>query len=252
MKKTITLSFLLCSIFCSAQAVLDHSYTTEALSYSADTYSFNTENATYHYTYDSTTNSLKIYTSAHVLYKTVLLPNNGASVQSMVCFSDKLFNSDNLIEFITVTFLANNTYKMTLINENGVTLQEFGARNTAKIIKNIAGNFKLITQGHSLNADGETVDVYSLTGTLSADQFNQLYRTGIAYPNPAEDILNIADFLKAGETTKLEIFSLNGQKVVEKNVTSNSENTVSVDISRLSKGLYIYKINGQQNKFLKK
>lgn len=252
MKKTLLLHFALFStIFCSAQATLEHSYTSDALYYSGDTYSFSTQNGLHFYTYDSGSNSLKIYTEAHALYKNVTLPNNGVTVTSIVCLTDKLFNNDNLIEFITITFLNNNTYKMTLINENGVVLQEFGARNTAKIIKNSSGNYKLVTSG--TNQQNLDVDVYALSGTLSTEQFNQLSKLGLlTYPNPADNILNISNSVDSGEAAKLEIFSMNGSKILEKNVIGNSEKTVSVDISDLSNGMYIYKINGKQNKFIKK
>ena len=142
---------------------------------------------------------------------------------------------------------------MTLINENGVVLQEFGARNTAKIIKNSNGNYKLVTSGRNQLQQNLDVDVYALTGTLSTEQFNQLSKLGlVTYPNPADNVLNIANSVDSGESAKLEIFSVNGNKILEKNVVGNSEKTISVDISGLSNGLYIYKINGKQNKFIKK
>ena len=74
---------------------------------------------------------MRIYTEAHSVYATINLPVDlGFTVSNIQLFTDKLFNSDNLIEFLLVTSQS-GTYKMTLLNQNGDVLQQFGDKNEA-------------------------------------------------------------------------------------------------------------------------
>lgn len=60
------------------------------------------------------------------------------------------------------------------------------------------------------------------------------------YPNPARDLLNIS----SSNTIKdIEIYNIIGQKLIEKNIQSPNS---SIDISKLSKGNYIIKVNTEK------
>lgn len=68
---------------------------------------------------------------------------------------------------------------------------------------------------------------------------NQLQGLNI-YPNPARDILNITSDI-TGVTGSYEIYNTLGQVIISKNITF--EDALNIDISALSQGIYILKLN---------
>lgn len=254
MFKKITLTaLLLTTAFSFSQATFEQSYLINQDEGGDQTYFFNTESASYHYTFDAS-NVLRIYTETHSLYTTLNLPvDAGYTLNNLRLFTDKLFNSDSLIEFLMVTRSSTGTYKMTLLNENGVILQQFGDKNDVLVVKTLSNNFKLITEkGYSVSGSYFTSkDVYSLTGTLSVNQSNILSKTLIAYPNPVKNILNITNPSNKNENTNLKVYSINGELVLQKNISNENEEFIKLDVSSLQSGIYIYKINEITNKFIK-
>jgi hypothetical protein len=95
-------------------------------------------------------------------------------------------------------------------------------------------------------------DVYSLPGTTLNTVTNLLNEDSFfSFPNPTSNIISITNNLKSGENFPLEIFDINGKKVLEKTVTGENEE-IHLDVSHLSNGIYIYKLKGMTNKFVKK
>ena len=173
----------------------------------------------------------------------------------MSYISDKLFNADSQIEFL-IRFYRNvsapNTLDinvLTLINENGTVLQQFGNRESAEVIKGNGTNLKLIVIAPS-NSGNYIYDVYGLSGTLSTVQFKNINLSLTSYPNPAKNEMTITNFELDGNKSKLEVFDINGKRVIERNIKEN-ENEIILELSDFPKGVYIYKINGQTNKFVK-
>ena len=254
MIKKITISaLLLISSFSFAQATLEQSYIINQDEGGDQTYFFNTETGSYHYTFDGS-NVLRIYTEAHSVYATINLPVDvGFTVSNIQLFTDKLFNSDNLIEFLLVTSQS-GTYKMTLLNQNGDVLQQFGDKNEALVVKTVSNNYKLITEkGYSVsNSYFTSKDVYSLTGTLSVNQASAISKkASIAYPNPVKNILNITNPSNKSGDKSLKVFSIGGKLVLQKNISDEKEDFIKLDVSNLQSGVYIYRINEVNNKFIK-
>lgn len=252
-KKITLLALFLTSTLSFSQATLEHSYIINQDEGGDQSYFFNTETASYHYTFD-TNNVLKIYTENHSVYKTLTLPvDSGYAINNMYLFTDKLFNSDNLIEFLLVTRSPTGTHKMSLINENGVVLQQFGDKQDALIVKTLSNNYKLITQKatYASNIYTTTKDVYALTGSLSVNQSKALSKSLVAYPNPVKDVLNITNPSYKTADANLKVYSVSGKLVLEKNIADNNEDFIKLDVSGLQSGVYVYKINEVSNKFIK-
>ncbi|MGK4567048.1 T9SS type A sorting domain-containing protein [Flavobacterium sp. 3HN19-14] len=139
--------------------------------------------------------------------------------------------------------------KMTLYNEDGTNLQEFGDRYTADAIKVSDSAFKLIV---SQDKSGENLyDIYAVSGFLSAEQQEMLTVGSKVYPNPATNRINITNSLPAGENGTVQIYTLGGAKVLEQAVSGNNP-TIALDIESLSSGTYVYKLNNRAEKFIKK
>lgn len=240
------------------QASLEHSYTTKVWDYENHN-SFKTKNGINYFTLDNTTNTLQFFDSNHILFKTIVIPiSSGYTLHYISTINDILFNSDDLIEFIV--FSSNNTdfyiKKATLLNENAIVLQEFGNKNEAFVIKTIEGTYKLITYlqpyGQIPATTDYVFDVYNLPGTTLNTVTNKKIdeNSFISYPNPAANRIAITNPLKNGENGMLEVFDINGKKVLQKKIYGvNTE--LNLDVTDLTRGVYIYSINGKTNKFIK-
>ena len=229
------------------QITLEHTYTTDG--YIVDQqHAFLTDNGLYYYTLSE--HKVLIYDSSHVLYKTIILDiGEDFNIHKLYLPTDKLFNANDKIEFIVVSFNS-NTVRMTLVDEDGVNLFEFGNRVRAEYIKIADSDYKLLVSTDTNPPN--TYDIYDLTGTLSLNQqllFNK--NNFIGFPNPTENRIAITNNLKSGQNATLEVFDLNGKTVMKKNLTGDGA-LINLDVTELSSGVYIYKLNGQTNKFIKK
>jgi hypothetical protein len=233
----------------------------------------------------STTTEIKIYNEDHSLFKTINCPN----LVRVYSITDKLFNNDDNLEILyqSSRYLGLNanyyTYvqDIVLVNENETVLWQANDRIGAKLYKTSTGVYKLIIHSYNNNAiyygmppnhgqensiNGETsnastgagyittpysFEVYGLSGTLSTQQ-EQVYLKNdmVGFPVPTEENLNISNKLPLEQNSKLEIYDINGKKVLEKDVASGTKD-FSIDVSSLSAGTYIYKLNGISSKFIK-
>ena len=239
------------------QLTLEHSYSTYV--WTDATNVFKTDSGLNYFTLDNVTNVLRIYNENHTLIQTtnITLPTN-YHIAYILYPSDKLFNTDSIIEFIirfdrdTSAPTTLDRYKLNLLNQNNITIQEFGNRSEATVIKGMMNSLKLITAiGNNFTGNPSLYEVYTLTGTLSTVQFKSANNLLFGYPNPAENKISITNNLDFGENAILEVFDINGKKVLEKNVIGENGD-INLDVSNLISGVYIYKIKGETNKFIKK
>lgn len=244
------------SLTSNAQATFEHAYTSEYFNHNEGNM-FRTDNGLFFYTFERNTGIVKIYNSSHVLIKTVNIPmETNYYLRSLQAISDKLFNSDNLVEFMVGSYNLSgptNVYKIRLINENGIVLQEIANKDEAIIVKENDNSFKLIVSNSSSSMLYPIdYDVYSLPGTTLNIVQNQTSNYSlIGFPNPTSNNITIVSSLKNGESGNLEVFDLNGKKVMEKLVTGNGSE-INLELTNLNNGVYIYKLNGKINRFIKK
>lgn len=252
--KKITFSLFLglfFSITAFAQVTLEHSYTGDGGNDHPKAYAFFTDSGINYYTFDSELNKVYFYNSSHILFKTVdVNVSSDYKLIQIYLVTDKLFYSDNKIEFITNSVNYPLPSKMTLYNEDGTNLYEFGERWQAEIVKNSNIDYKLIVVS-SEKFSPIFYDVYTLTGTLSESQQGNLAKTNFySFPNPTSNKISFTTDTVNGNSTKLEIFDNSGKRVFEKNMTVN-DNKIEIDVTELASGIYIYKLDGRSNKFIK-
>jgi hypothetical protein len=207
-KLQITITLLLIQTLSFAQLSLENTYYSSPNNNDGDKNQFfNAENASYHYVIGSNLN-LTIYTESQQVYKVVNLSAvaPGNNFHSVLLFTDKLFNSDSLIEFIYISYLPNTQIVMKLVNENGEVLQDLGFHSYAAVVKNNNGDFKLITK------HGIEKRVYALPGVLLASQNYLLSNKIIGYPNPTTDVINITN-PSGKNTAEIKIFSIDGKEI---------------------------------------
>lgn len=83
----------------------------------------------------------------------------------------------------------------------------------------------------------EVTSLYNTNTTLSTSNFNQNNLEVVIYPNPTNDILNIETTL---ELKSIEIYSIQGQKVLK-------SNQKQISVANLSSGMYMVKIQDSEN-----
>lgn len=255
--KKIVLYLLLTISFVGISQTLEKSYNTEGINNNHKNYAFLGENGLYYITLYTSNRYLTIWNENHTVYKNVNLnvPTN-FELDLLYFATDKLFNSDSKIEILIGSKNQNQTSitrKMLLFNEDGNVIFDFGHKFKANVFKGKNNNFKLMTSISGSNGANPTVsyDIYSLGGTLSVSQEFFLNKQKIvSFPNPASQKINITNPFKNNKKEKIEVYDINGRKVLEKGFIGNGQN-IELDISKLSNGVYNYKIREYGNKFVK-
>lgn len=240
-----------------AQLNLERTYTTSTVG-SLDTYffTFYTESGLNYFTYDEVTQEIKIYNENHLLIKSFTAPIPVDYIVSGCWFvTDKLFNSNNSVEFLFSIYSNSDSInnKIILFDDNGNNIQDFADRSYAGISKTSNNEYKLILREskYTNGIKSAVLDVYSLPGTLSLEQDQLLSANFVTYPNPTSSIITIKSSKTFNKDSILQVFDIGGKKVIEKKLTEGNKD-ISVDVTTLNSGLYVYKINDVTGKFIKK
>jgi PKD repeat protein len=97
--------------------------------------------------------------------------------------------------------------------------------------------------------DNVFVDNLEILGSMvGVDEFVKIPVAGVAiYPNPANDVLHVDIPADHAENISISLLSLIGQKIYEKQYpVNNGNNTLMVDISDFSPGLYLLVIKNKE------
>lgn len=87
-----------------------------------------------------------------------------------------------------------------------------------------------------------TVDDLTLASLSGMVDFNHKNQTANTYPNPANNMLTIDATHLEGHMTRCILTSINGAPVLQKDMI---QNTIAIDVSALSPGLYFYQLQDQ-------
>jgi hypothetical protein len=254
MKKTLLYLFLTIN-FVGISQTLEKSYQCEGINNNPKNFAFLTENGLNYSTLYTGNKYISIYNENHSFVKNISLNvPQGFDLEQLYFVTDKLFNSDSEIEILLGSKSQTSLErKMLLYNENGDIIFDFGNKFKADIFKGKSNNFKLMASITGNNGANPTVsyDIYALDGTLSVIQEEFLSKQKIiSFPNPSSNTINITNPLKNKEKEKIEVYDMNGRKVLEKEIIGDGAN-IELNISNLSTGIYNYRIRDYENKFVK-
>ena len=113
--------------------------------------------------------------------------------------------------------------------------------NTDEVIFKFSG---LSAFEGALYIDNIRISSFDITGTIETTSTDHNFKI---YPNPATDIINVSfDNLETSSFT-VSIFNLSGQKLNTINSHSNIEQSLQIDVSNLSKGLYYLKLISEKS-----
>jgi len=195
--------------------------------------------------------SFDIYTSDFNLYKSLLiaqfgriLPNGATDINKNGEYvTQNFFNDDDLLELV-----VDDGTNIAVKNENGGTLFSLPKENTDDysiyLIK-VKDKKYFVISGQS----DKFYSVYQVSAGDATSLNVPVFTKMNAFPNPAEKEITIESNLKDTEAASVIVTDLNGKKCIEKNFVSGSN---TLDISSLSKGLYLYSVITDQNKIVGK
>jgi hypothetical protein len=248
----ITIIFCTVSYFSLAQINLEHSFSGASM-YTPT----NTNTQTFYYSFDATSSILTIYDNNYSLYKSITItPPNGYKTPAFTGgISNKIFNTDDLVEFCFSFTSNSNPYesKLLLYNENLQVLKDFGNRISLFIFKTVDNVTKCSVTGFTINGSVITYyqDIYHLPGNLPVDVNTELpiINEQFPYPNPTNSFIVIPVTLKENETSIINIFNLNGQIIDSKALTGNEKQFI-YNVKSLKPGVYFYQYNSTHEKFI--
>jgi hypothetical protein len=277
MKKIILISFLsIVTAYCRAQIDLEHTFENSYITNGYYVYPgiipfLTSTHGGMYYQYDEKSKIITLYNTDYSLYKSIHIDNNiiisgGEYTLTYILYiSDKLFNDNDLIEFVAV-YRSDSIYKIDSISgskmqykikdENDNTLKDFPEKYYGGFYIFYIGNnsYKLMIEywdvGFHLNHD-----VYSVPGTLPAgypngtkyEEYNKVQN--YPFPNPANNFIELPYKLSMGESTIMNIYDGNGKLIEQKRIDSTFDR-ILLNTTSYKSGVYIYKYNGIINKFI--
>lgn len=248
--------------FVFSQVNLEHSFADNE-----DVFVYNKDNSTL-YVSKTPDNKIKIYNSSYSLQKTINVPmpsNHGMFYSGFFgdnsfFMSKHVFNTDDKYEFMVQTYFhdtvaGNITFKLLLINEDGVLIKDFHPNPLVKqsyenyevYHDNVNNTNKLIVH-NQVNGSINQFDVYSLPTIALTTKEIQSQNKLTAFPIPTNKILNIINPVNGAN--KVQVYDASGKLIINKAFSSN-EAKISIDVETLTKGIYIYKIGELSSKFIK-
>ena len=244
------LLILLTGSLLKGQISLEHSYTTNQLTYTNLKYS-----GEKYYLLDAENFKIKIYNLDHSLFKSLDIPvaYDGFTPTSIYHLSEGLFTNDNKLSFLTIFSNTSNgsmQYKARISDENNTILAEIDDCSYGLPIQTKEEGAKLICYINNANYS-QSSKVYSLPGSVEMKIENFKNNTAKeitlskAYPNPSNGITVINYKLPNNEYSGImEIYNIKGQLVRKYNV-DKTFSSLHVSSAGLTSGVYNYILKTQ-------
>ncbi len=250
MKKLISILAILAflTINTQGQITLENSYTGVSAAY------IHLPVAGYkYYVMDVANSQCRLYNNDHSLWKTINLsiPAN-YYLYDIQYVSENLFNTDNSIELLYVSYTYNSTlayytYDTRIATETGTILLSLPGCGYSAVYTAQSGS-KLLTWIYDYSVSPSTVStqVYTIPGQVTTDihsspiESNSMLQT--AFPNPAINSTTIPYTLPANvNQAELKIYNTGGMAVKSYTV-DHTFNSILVQTNDLTAGIYVYRI----------
>jgi hypothetical protein len=133
-----------------------------------------------------------------------------------------------------------------------ITFRIYGYNGTGSNIANTANwridDLSILGSSNGFNASS----CYNLnisTGSTNFKYNQSIDNSNISiYPNPAHQILNVEFLSNQARPLQLMVLDQLGRLIINKNTnTVQGKNTIPINVSRMQKGIYYLKINGNSN-----
>ncbi len=254
MKNTLLALFVaILTVNASAQVTLEHTY--GPLMEGGKPVLFSS-NGTKYVANDSGSNTIKLYNTDHSLWKSIPVPVP-AGYKWLYTFlvSDNFFNTDNQIEAFVSWYqmgVSPIAYKCAVISESGSVLHDLGNGFYATPAY-IDGSHKLMV----LDPNGASfTKVYSVPGELPCGHCDAagvgVPKVGMttgsiaptSVPNPGTGDVKVFYTLPENVYDARIVLSGIDGKIYNSYPVSAATNYITIDVSGLVKGMYIYTLSG--------
>ncbi len=230
------------------QITLEHTYTGVSAAY------INLPVAGYkYYVMDVANSQCRLYNNDHSLWKTITLsiPAN-YYLYDIQYVSENLFNTDNSIELLYVSYnynttLAYYTYDTRIANESGTVLLSMPGGGYSYIYPAQTGS-KLFVWVYNYAVSPGTVNtlVYSIPGQAASAVTDYPIENQVtlskAFPNPTTNTVTIPYNLPENvNKAELKLFDVSG-KLVKSFIIDRTFNNIVLQTSDLPAGMYLYRI----------
>lgn len=252
MKKALIYSlFMLFAININAQINLEHTF------HSVDwqTIPFNTDEGICYYYVEFRAGELTFYNPDYSVRKTInLIIPSGHEIMSFTYVSDKLFNTDNLIEFVLVTSAIGNSgvCSMIVYDENNAIIKDFGNRYLLYVKEGKSTSKLIVTSGvydETSQTSEITEEIYSLPGAYPNGFSESDPAEALIFPNPAITTVNLPYKLHGNQQTVMHIYNLKGE-LIDQKVISSAFDRIKLNVDNYLPGIYIYEYNGGSKQFI--
>lgn len=186
--------------------------------------------------------------------KAVYPLKSGVFPVELLNFQAKAITTENLIEvtWATANELNNKEFtieKMDRVNNKFVTIETVLSQGNSNSIQ----TYRLIDKHPELGRNLYRLTQIDIDGTArvlntAEVMFNldEPYQIVSIAPIPCKDMLNFSFFNNATQDLTVEIYSLEGRKMLtQKTDKQASQISLSVDMSPFASGVYIYKVTGK-------
>jgi len=202
--------------------------------------------------------------SRYGMYDLIVSDENGCSVVfsndydcgnlpiTLISFSGEVQAAGDSIKWITASEINNDYYTLqhSIDGENFVTIAQIPGAGTSSDVNRYEYFNSIVVEGYNyyklLQTDFDNITTEE--GIIELNRIVQSIENGEAvnnllnvYPLPAEEILYID--VENNQSNQLSIYNATGQKIDEWNYNFHSSNKlVTIDIKKLSSGLYVINI----------
>ncbi len=179
------------------------------------------------------------------------------ALQSISCNNNLLTTLDVSMNTSLLQLICNDNALTSLNIKNGNNASMLGDEDYAGLDARSNPNLECIQVDDAAAAAGyefwykDATAMYSEDCGYSAVQESILAADILVYPNPASSTINLRSQVSNLQATAVEIYDLNGRKLLEKNYPAVSK-SVEVDVSSLESGVYFCTMTTEQSSATKK
>ncbi|MBK7215235.1 MAG: T9SS type A sorting domain-containing protein [Bacteroidales bacterium] len=246
LKTTLFIALLIIGTALRAQITLEHNYSGTAELADVENFGYK------YFVTDYLNNSVLIYNEDHTPWKTVNLNLGAGSLLYDIAYvSSKVFNQDDLVEMLMVSYIYVATtdttgyfvYTTTVVNESGTTLLTVpgGVYSSTFTVSNSEPKLMVYIYDFSISSYISATEIYSLP-TKPAGLKEPEGMLQLPYPNPAETSIRVfyPESTAFGEA-EIIVSDLSGKEMGR--YQANTGGSMELPVSGLPSGNYIYRLS---------
>ncbi|MFD0835642.1 T9SS type A sorting domain-containing protein [Mariniflexile aquimaris] len=180
-----------------------------------------------------------LYDNAKVIGVKVVSEVNGKQITDVIISNDNDNLSVNLSN-LNIAFTGRFAVVRTQVNTGSTDVSLYMGKGQ---------QLTFMDQTINGDSDGKAYSEYSLNYELSTKDISLAKRV-VAYPNPTTGIVNIEVPNASYTNISIEIYNLQGQ-LIKSGKHNISDAKIHLDLSDVSKGIYVLKLNLDNPKFIK-